>query len=278
MELFRTLGEFHAARERFTRPLAFVPTMGNLHAGHLRLIDYARAHARAVAVSIYVNPLQFGPNEDLDAYPRTPEHDLQALRQANVDYVFMPGDRDLYPHGPLAHTRVEVPGLSDILCGAVRPGHFSGVATVVCRLLHLFSPEIAVFGKKDYQQLLVVRRMVEDLAIAVDIAGVATERAPDGLALSSRNAYLSDEDRRRAQGLYLALCNAASAITAGSAIEEVEAGGLAALRRHGLVPDYFAVRRCHDLAPPRADDSALIVLAAVRVGRTRLIDNVELNR
>lgn len=278
MELFQNLGEFRTARDRFTRPLAFVPTMGNLHAGHLRLIEYARAHARAVAVSIYVNPLQFGANEDLESYPRTLEQDLQALRQADVDYVFVPGDQDLYPRGPLAHTRVEVPGLGDILCGAFRPGHFSGVATVVCRLLHLFAPEIAVFGKKDYQQLLVVRRMVEDLALDVNIVGVATERAPDGLALSSRNAYLSDEDRRRAQGLYLELCHAASTITAGSAIDEVEAGGLVALRRHGLIPDYFAVCRRHDLAPARAEDGALIVLAAARAGRTRLIDNVEFDR
>ncbi|MHB1951780.1 MAG: pantoate--beta-alanine ligase [Acidiferrobacteraceae bacterium] len=278
MQVLKSLAELRAARERFRHPLAFVATMGNLHAGHLRLVEAARSRAPAVAVSIYVNPLQFGAHEDLGTYPRTPEQDLEALARVNVDYVFMPRDEDIYPRGLASQTRVDVPGLSDILCGAFRPGHFAGVATVVCRLLHLIRPEVAVFGRKDYQQLLMVQRMVQDLALDIDIMGVATERAPDGLALSSRNGYLSHEDRRRAQGLYLELCRAASAVRAGAAIAEVEAAGLAALRTRGLVPDYFTVRRREDLAIPGAGDAGLIVLSAVRVGHVRLIDNVELDR
>ncbi len=259
-------------------PLAFVPTMGNLHAGHLRLVEQARALAGSVAVSIYVNPLQFGPHEDLSSYPRTLDRDLDLLRASGADLVFVPDDHVLYPRGFAAHTRVDVPGLSTILCGALRPGHFSGVATVVCRLFHLVAPAVAVFGKKDYQQLLIVRHMVEDLALDVDIIGVDTVRAPDGLALSSRNAYLDPEERQRACGLYLQLRQAASAIAAGVALDEVEARALEDLRESGLAPDYVTVRRRNDLATPMRADRALVVLGAVRLGRTRLIDNVEFER
>ncbi|MHB1942129.1 MAG: pantoate--beta-alanine ligase [Acidiferrobacteraceae bacterium] len=278
MDVCRDPESLRAARRALMPPLAFVPTMGNLHDGHLRLVEQARALAGSVAVSIYVNPLQFGPHEDLGSYPRTLERDLDVLRASGADLVFVPEDRALYPRGFAAHTRVDVPGLSSILCGALRPGHFTGVATVVCRLFHLVAPEVAVFGKKDYQQLLIVRRMVEDLALDVDIIGVDTVRAPDGLALSSRNAYLDSEERQRASGLYFQLRQVALAVAAGVAPEEAETRALEGLRGSGLAPDYVTVRRRDDLATPVRDDRVLIVLGAVRLGRTRLIDNVEFER
>jgi pantoate--beta-alanine ligase len=256
--------------------IGFVPTMGNLHAGHLRLVQEARRHADAVAVSIYVNPLQFGRNEDFDAYPRTPEQDRQALEALGVELLFLPGEREIYPRGLEATTRVEVPGVGEILCGAFRPGHFRGVATVVARLFHLVQPDVALFGKKDYQQLLIIRLMVADLGLPVEIVDVETVREPDGLALSSRNRYLSAEERLRAPRLYAALRAARQRLLAGGGVEATEAAALQELSAAGLRPDYVGVRRQHDLGAPQAGDRRLVILAAAWLGRTRLIDNLEI--
>jgi pantoate--beta-alanine ligase len=259
--------------------VALVPTMGNLHAGHLALVRRARELADRVVVSLYVNPLQFPPGEDFAAYPRTPEADAARLREAAVDLLYLPADAQLYPRGLAVTTRVEVPGLSDVLCGAHRPGHFIGVATVVTILLNVVSPDLAVFGEKDFQQLLVIRRLVEDLHLPVDVVPAPTVREADGLALSSRNAYLTPAERSRAPALYRALVRAAARLEEGGAEPlEVEAAGLAELSGAGFLPDYFSVRRATDLGLPAPQDAALVVLAAARLGRARLIDNVRCER
>ena len=261
------------------RRVAFVPTMGNLHAGHIALVERARALAGYVVVSIFVNPLQFPVGEDFDAYPRTPEADGRVLEAAGVDLLWTPGVRDLYPRGLEQTTRVEVPGLGEILCGAHRPGHFAGVATVVTILLSVVGPDLALFGEKDYQQLLVIRRLVEDLHLPVTVVPVPTVREPDGLAMSSRNGYLGVEDRGRAPALFRALQGAAGRLSRGEADPEaVEADGVAELSAAGLRPDYFSVRRAADLAAPGPADRDLVVLAAAWLGRARLIDNLRCQR
>lgn len=276
-ELKREISRLRAGGKR----IAFVPTMGNLHAGHVQLVRTARGHADAVAVSIYVNPLQFGENEDLDAYPRTLREDRAALAAAGADLLFLPGDADMYPRGLEAMTRVEVPGVSDILCGAFRPGHFRGVATVVNRLFNLVQPDVALFGKKDYQQLLVIRLMASDLGMPVGIIGVDTVRDADGLALSSRNGYLTPAERARAPRLYAALQTLAGQIqdqpppARGYAAHEAEV--MRALESAGFRPEYVSLRRREDLAMPGPGDRELVILAAAWLGRARLIDNLELD-
>ena len=256
--------------------IALVPTMGNLHAGHIHLMQEARQHAQAVVASIYVNPLQFGPNEDFDAYPRTPGHDKVALLAAGVSVVFVPSDSVMYPRGRSAQTVIDVPGLSEDLCGAFRPGHFRGVTTAVHRLLTLVAPDVAIFGKKDYQQLMLIRLMVADLGIPVEIVGVDTVREPDGLALSSRNTYLSASERQSAPQLYETLCALRDRVLRhGSLTKEAEEAAMESLISHGFRPDYVSVRRQSDLAVPQPEDRRLVVLAAAWLGRTRLIDNVE---
>lgn len=255
--------------------IAFVPTMGNLHEGHLRLVEQARARARRVVVSIFVNPLQFGPHEDYLSYPRTLAEDSLQLAERNVDILFAPDERELYPSGVHGLTRVEVPELSQVLCGAHRPGHFTGVTTVVNMLLNIVHPDVALFGEKDYQQLLIIRRMVADLHMAVDIVGVATVRDPDGLAMSSRNQYLSPEQRRRAPRLYEALRQAAAMLQENPGSRTaVERRGLAQLEAAGFRPEYFAVRDAATLTPPSRQTAALVVLAAAWLGGARLIDNI----
>lgn len=257
--------------------VAFVPTMGNLHAGHLALIDVAHAHADHVVASIYVNPMQFAAHEDLDSYPRTPEQDQHELAQHGTDLLFMPDDHTMYPRGLEQQTSVEVPGLADVLCGASRAGHFRGVATVVNRLFNMVQPDCAIFGKKDYQQLLVIRRMVEDLAMPISIVGVETVRADDGLALSSRNNYLGPAERAAAPALYQALLTAKRQIEAGSKkFDEISSKSTQELRRHGFVPEYFEVRRQQDLQTAGNEDRNLVILAAAGLGSARLIDNLEL--
>jgi pantoate--beta-alanine ligase len=260
--------------------IAFVPTMGNLHAGHRHLLEQARRHADAVVASIYVNPLQFGPQEDFSSYPHTPEQDRTLLADAKVEVLFLPDDAAIYPRGREASTRVEVPGVSDILCGATRPGHFRGVATVVHRLFQLVTPDVALFGKKDYQQLLVIRLMTADFGLPVEIVGVDTVRDADGLAKSSRNGYLTPEERRIAPGLYAGLLMLAGKIQSVSghdfAVHETQAAGQ--LEIAGFRPDYVSVRRQQDLAIPGSDDRRLVILAAAWLGRARLIDNLELDR
>ncbi len=256
--------------------VAFVPTMGNLHQGHLALVRRARELAERVVVSIFVNPLQFDRKEDLEAYPRTLERDAELLEGEGVELLFAPTVEFIYPEGMERHTRVEVPVVSEGLCGASRPGHFTGVATIVCKLFNLVQPQIAVFGKKDYQQLLVVRKMVADLALPVEILGVETVREADGLAMSSRNNYLTTEERRRAPALYQALRAVAQAMIAGRRdYGELESEGRARLDAAGLQVDYFEIRRAEDLAPAGENDGRLVILAAAFLGKARLIDNLE---
>ena len=269
--------QVHAWRSAGER-VGFVPTMGNLHAGHMTLVREALKLAPRVVASIFVNPLQFGPAEDLAAYPRTPAQDQARLAAAGCHLLFAPTVATMYPHGQETQTRVEVPGASDILCGASRPGHFVGVATVVCKLFNMVQPDLALFGEKDFQQLLVIRRMVADLAIPVEVIGVPTVREPDGLALSSRNGYLSDSERSQAPGLYRALSAASRQLVAGRPVPEVEAGTADAIREAGLRPDYVSVRRARDLAEPSETDRELVILAAAYLGRTRLIDNLRVTR
>lgn len=269
-ELRAQVRAWRAAGER----IAFVPTMGNLHAGHLSLVREGRAHTERVVASIFVNPLQFGPSEDLDAYPRTLDADRRQLDATGCDLLFTPGVSEIYPRGQDTQTRVEVPGISDILCGASRPGHFVGVATVVCKLLNMVQPDLALFGEKDFQQLLVIRRLVEDLALPVEIVGVPTARESDGLAMSSRNGYLTPEERALAPALYRVLKATAERVRVGESVERAEQAGLEALAMAGLRPDYLSVRRVEDLAPAGPGDRALVILAAAYLGRARLIDNL----
>ncbi len=262
------------------RRIAFVPTMGNLHAGHRHLLEQARQHADAVVTSIYVNPLQFGPQEDFSAYPRTPQQDRALLDDAKVDVLFLPDDAAIYPRGRTASTRVEVPGVSDILCGAARPGHFRGVATVVHRLFQLVTPDVALFGKKDYQQLLVIRLMGADFGLPIEIVGIDTVRDADGLAMSSRNGYLTPEERRNAPRLYATLQGLAEQILrmTGNGFSAREVLAVEQLGIAGFRPEYVSVRRQQDLAVPGSDDRQLVILAAAWLGRARLIDNLELDR
>ena len=256
------------------RTLGFVPTMGALHEGHLSLVRESRRTAAVTVVSIFVNPLQFGPNEDLAAYPRTPERDAEMLAEAGCDLLFAPGVETMYPRGQADQTRVEVPGISNLLCGASRPGHFSGVATVVCKLFNMVQPDLALFGEKDFQQLLVIRRLVEDLDMPIEIRGVATVREADGLAMSSRNGYLSPGERLIAPELYRVLKAAGTALAQGVAAAQAEQEGMRALSAAGFRPDYVSVRRASDLAAPSRTDRDLVVLAAAYLGKARLIDNI----
>lgn len=255
--------------------IALVPTMGNLHDGHVALMEQARGLADRVVATIFVNPTQFAPAEDFASYPRTLEQDQGRLAEAGVDLLFAPTVQEMYPCGTAAATLVSVPGLSTILCGASRPGHFDGVASVCCRLFNIVQPDVAVFGQKDFQQVAVLRQMVADLHLPVTIVTGATVRAADGLALSSRNQYLSADERARAPAIHRALTACRGLLAAGGRdFARLEAEGSAALELAGLVPEYFAIRRTTDLAPPGPGDRALVVLAAARLGRARLIDNV----
>lgn len=258
--------------------IAFVPTMGNLHAGHIHLMAQAMQRADRVVASIFVNPMQFGPNEDFAAYPRTFVADSTVLAEHGVHALFAPVVTEIYPQGAVHTTRIEVAGLSDILCGATRPGHFVGVATVVNKLFNSVQPDIAIFGEKDYQQLLVIRRMVADLCMPLDIVGVPTVREADGLALSSRNGYLTAEQRTNAPCLYQTLRTAHESIMSGVRDYPLLAEqGMQVLRNGGFSPDYFTVHRQNDLMLPAPGDSELVVLAAAWLGKTRLIDNIKID-
>jgi len=256
------------------KSVGFVPTMGNLHAGHLSLVELAQRRADHVVASIFVNPLQFCPGEDFDRYPRTIAEDSAKLRAAGVDLLFAPDVAEIYPADPATLSFVEVPGLSDDLCGRSRPGHFRGVTTVVCKLLNLVQPAFAVFGEKDYQQLMIVRRMVGDLNMPVTVIAGPTLRDPNGLALSSRNSYLNVAERQRAAMFYRNLEAAAGAIENGEqAFTRVEQETAERLTQAGFRVDYISVRRSSDLAVPSSQDRQLIILGAVWLGNTRLIDN-----
>ncbi len=256
--------------------IAFVPTMGNLHAGHASLVGAAHLHGRRVVASVFVNPLQFGPNEDYSAYPRTPDDDAALLGELGADVLFLPTVEEMYPKGTTGSTIVDVPELSGILCGAFRPGHFEGVATVVVKLLNLVQPDVAIFGEKDYQQLTIIRTSVEDLCLPVKIVGAPTVRAEDGLALSSRNRYLDADERARAPQLYRALDAARRRLETGDTdIANIEREGRAALQAAGFRTDYFEVRMAGTLARPHGHNSDVVVLAAARLSRARLIDNLQ---
>jgi pantoate--beta-alanine ligase len=259
--------------------VALVPTMGNLHAGHASLIEHARARADRVVVSIFVNPMQFDRTEDLAAYPRTLDEDRSRLRELGVDVLFHPSVEAVYPRGMDSATRVEVPHLSCVLEGERRLGHFIGVATVVTKLLNMVRPDVALFGEKDYQQLLIIRRLVADLDLPVEIVGLPTVRERDGLAMSSRNRLLTTQERAQAPELFAVLKRVAAVVAEGGCDYEVLGHqAVQDLESLGFRPDYVSVRRAADLGAPDDQDRDLVVLAAAWLGRTRLIDNVRVTR
>ena len=270
-ELAEQIAEWRHQEEH----IALVPTMGSLHAGHLSLVELAREHAERVIVSIFVNPTQFGEGEDFDDYPRSLERDKRRLKTTATDMIFAPDVETLYPFGPDKATTVSVPGLTENFCGATRPGHFDGVTTVVARLFAMVQPDVAVFGQKDYQQQLVIRRMTEDLSLPITIITGETVRDDDGLALSSRNSYLSDEERAIAPALYAALQSVGQQLQAGRReFAELEAAAIEQLNNAGFKVDYFAIRRALNLEVPDRDCDDLVVLVAAQLGPARLIDNI----
>ncbi|WP_369975397.1 pantoate--beta-alanine ligase [Xanthomonas bundabergensis] len=254
--------------------VAFVPTMGNLHAGHFSLVMLARQYADRVVSSVFVNPTQFGPNEDFTRYPRTPEADTSGLEGAGCDVLWLPTVESMYPLGVELALRMHTPGVSEVLEGACRPGHFDGVCTVVARLFNQVQPDLAAFGKKDYQQLAVIRQMVADLAFPIEILGGSIVREADGLAMSSRNQYLSAEERPRAAQIRQTLLAMRDGHVAGRPRAETEAAASAQLQAAGFDVDY-TVLRLPDLSEPLDDEGPRVALIAARLGRTRLIDNLE---
>ena len=270
-ELRRSL----AQHRREGKSIAFVPTMGNLHAGHIELVRNARKQADIVVVSIFVNPMQFGANEDLDNYPRTLTADKEKLFAEGTQYLFFPSADEIYPGGVENQTRVSVPELADTLCGSSRPGHFTGVATVVSKLFNIVQPDLAFFGKKDFQQLVIIKKMVADLCIPVDVIGIDTARAKDGLALSSRNGYLNEQERQLAPLLQQQLQQCAESISLGdSDFKALEQQAREALISAGFNPDYFQVCDAYTLHAPSTHSTELVIAAAARLGSTRLIDNI----
>ncbi|AMR68179.1 MULTISPECIES: pantoate--beta-alanine ligase [Pseudomonadaceae] len=278
MNTVKTVLELRAAVARARgegKRIAFVPTMGNLHEGHVALVEKAGQRADFVVASIFVNPLQFGPNEDLAKYPRTLVADQEKLVAAGCQLLFHPDVEEMYPHGQEGQTRVSVPGVSEGLCGGSRPGHFEGVATVVTKLFNMVQPDLAVFGEKDFQQLAVIRTLVRDLNMPIQIIGEPTVRAEDGLALSSRNGYLSAEQRAAAPALYRTLQQLASAIRDGNRdFAQLIEAGQASLVSAGFRPDYLEIREASSLRPAEANDTQLVILGAAFMGTTRLIDNL----
>lgn len=281
MLICRTFAEIREAVSGWRRNgevVVFVPTLGNLHEGHLQLVKLGARHGDRVVVSIFVNQLQFGKNEDYALYPRTLEADIGKLEGVAADALFCPADTEVYPNGIEDQTTVAVPTMTDILCGATRPGHFTGVTTIVTKLFNIVQPDKAVFGVKDFQQLAVIRRMVQDLCFAIEIIEAPVARDADGLALSSRNGYLNRGERAIAPALYRALIDARDAIAAGERnYALIETRAQLALLEAGMRPDYFSVRAATTLEPAGAEDQDLAILAAAWLGRTRLIDNVTIH-
>jgi pantoate--beta-alanine ligase len=270
-ELRRQVADWRAAG----LTVGLVPTMGSLHLGHLSLVRCAGAAADRVIATVFVNPTQFGPNEDFERYPRDLGRDRELLAGAGAALLFAPAVAEIYPGGTVGGTTVEVTGLADILEGRFRPGHFAGVATVVTKLLNIAQVDVAVFGEKDFQQLVVIRRLVRDLCLPVRIVGAPIVRDVDGLALSSRNVYLSPAERALAPTLQRTLQATRARVLAGErGWEQLESGALEALTQAGFVPDYVAIRRAADLGAPAADEAELVILVAARLGTTRLIDNL----
>ncbi|SDS91768.1 pantoate--beta-alanine ligase [Halopseudomonas sabulinigri] len=279
MNTLHTIAQLRAAVSRARQEgkrIGLVPTMGNLHAGHIALVEKALQRTDYVVVSIFVNPMQFGAGEDLDSYPRTLPEDQAKLHEIGTHMIFAPNVSEMYPESMEGHTRVAVPVVSEGLCGSSRPGHFEGVATVVSKLLNIVQPDLAIFGQKDFQQLAVIRKMAHDLCMPVQIMGEPTVRAADGLALSSRNGYLSAEQRSNAPQLYQTLQQIAAKLQAGrrdfsAVIEEARVQLLAA----GLQPDYLDLRDAHNLQPADVQTKDVVALAAAFLGTTRLIDNLQ---
>ncbi|NVL30968.1 pantoate--beta-alanine ligase [Pseudomonas syringae pv. actinidiae] len=282
MNTVKTVLELRAAVARARsegKRLALTPTMGNLHSGHAALVTKAAQRADFVVATIFVNPLQFGPNEDLATYPRTLAADQEKLLQAGCNLLFTPGVEEMYPHGMADQTLVSVPHLSQGLCGASRPGHFEGVATVVSKLFNMVQPDLAIFGEKDFQQLAVIRAMVRDLNMPIQIIGEPTVRADDGLALSSRNGYLDEAQRAAAPALYQAIRQTAEAISAGEQdFDTLLSSKKQQLQAAGFRIDYLEIRNADSLRPTTAEDPNLVILAAAFMGKTRLIDNLHLTR
>jgi len=266
------LRDFLATTRSRGKTIGFVPTMGNLHQGHLDLVNKAAEMADVVIVSIFVNPMQFGPHEDFDAYPRTLESDCKALANHPCDAVFSPTVREMYPKG--VNTEIDVPSLSTILCGHHRPGHFKGVATVVTKLLNIVQPDVAVFGNKDYQQLQVIRTMVADLLIPVSIVGADTTREPSGLAMSSRNAYLSREEKDTASMLYATLRTIGAALQKDSQVSTTIKNEKQRLAAAGFVLDYLEIKDAQDLSKSYVEADSAVILVAAKLGKARLIDNL----
>ena len=281
MNTVKTVRELRAAVARARsegKRIGFVPTMGNLHAGHAALVKKAGERADFVVVSIFVNPLQFGPSEDLDKYPRTLAADQERLLEAGCHLLFTPTVEEIYPDGMDGQTRILVPGVSEGLCGASRPGHFEGVATVVSKLLNMVQPDLALFGEKDFQQLAVIRKLVRDLNLPVQIFGEPTVRAADGLALSSRNGYLDEQQRAAAPAIYRTLRQLGERIRAGAEdFPALLADARQALEQAGLRPDYLEIREPISLRPGGPGDRQLVILAAAYLGSTRLIDNLSVH-
>lgn len=276
MQIITSIQDLRAWRKE-VGVVAFVPTMGNLHDGHLALVAEAKKHAEKVVVSIFVNRLQFGQGEDFMSYPRTLDADAEKLQAAGVDVLFSPNETELYPHVS-QHYNVEPPNIQNELCGVFRPGHFRGVATVVTKLFNIVKPDVACFGKKDYQQLAVIRGFVEDLNMDIKIVGVDTGRAADGLALSSRNGYLSEAERAQAPQLYQVLTNMAAQIRSGRQdYAKLEQEAVKTLTEQAWVVDYVEVRNTQDLQVAHAGDAHVVIVAAARLGNTRLIDNLEVH-
>ena len=276
MEILRSLNAMREWRASLAtdQRVGFAPTMGNLHAGHIELINVVKQQSDVVVASIFVNPMQFGGNEDLDAYPRTLAADLAKLEAAGTAAAFTPATTDIYPDGVSQHTAVDVPELTDVLCGASRPGHFRGVTTVVSKLLGIVRPHVAAFGAKDLQQVLVIKKMVRDLSINTEIEVVPTVRESDGLAMSSRNGYLSHDDRKLAPLFSLTLAETAKRVAeSGSDIETAIAESKALLTEAGFIVDYLEARRTHDLSAASSLNQETAIFGAVFLGTTRLIDN-----
>jgi len=258
--------------------IAFVPTMGNLHQGHFSLVEKAKTLADKVVVSIFVNPMQFGANEDLDSYPRTLDADKQGLAEIGTALVFTPTVDVMYPNGLDAQSYVDVPDISMGYCGGARPGHFKGVATVVTKLFNMVQPDFACFGEKDFQQLQVIRAMVRDLSMPIEIIGVPTQREVSGLAMSSRNGYLSEQEKDTAKVLYQTLLNAGQSLEQGNkAFDAIELEAKQALEHAGLKPDYFAIAEKDNLKPATLETKEFVILAAAFLGKVRLIDNLQVS-
>jgi pantoate--beta-alanine ligase len=270
-DLRARVGAWRRAGQR----IGFVPTMGNLHNGHFSLCEIARLRADRVVASVFVNPSQFGPREDFASYPRTLEQDQAGLEACGCDLLFAPRVDAIYPFGAEQSVQVQVPGISDVLEGALRPGHFTGVATVVTKLFNLVQPDVAVFGQKDYQQLLVIQRLTRDLRLPIEIIPAPTLREANGLAMSSRNQYLTPEERERAGVIHRTLRGMSRALHAGQPHAAIEADARKALEQEGLMPDYAVLRRAADLTEPDGNElTGLVALIAAKLGRARLIDNL----